>query len=148
MKALLKTTDVIDFEALGYHTRLACDDAERARTICGLHLHAYAEDLQPELSRLHADIAHNKTHAAALHYRLYSGPTPINDAAMLTHSCKCLILAILAALAALASFAGNLLTWHFFGVGPLLTFLLAVGGTALPVTVGHLAYEKIVMHHR
>lgn len=148
MKQLLRNTEVIDFEALGYHTRLTCEDAERARNICGLHLHAYAENLQPELSRLHTEIANNKTHAAALHYHLYSGPTPINDAAMLTHSCKCRIVSILVVLAGIASFAGNLLTWHLFGVGPFLTILIAVAGTALPIVIGHLAYEKIVMHHR
>jgi len=45
----------VDFEELGYQTMLACGEEERAITICGLHLHAYANQLQPELSTLHSE---------------------------------------------------------------------------------------------
>src|SRR5260370_30736283 len=116
-----------------------CGVEERARNICVLRIHAFADQLQPELSSLQAEIEQNRNRGAALHSHLYDRPVPVNDAAMLTHSLKARILFILTVLAAVACFAGNTTTFYLFGFGLFLTFLMASGTTALPLVVGHLA---------
>ncbi len=139
----------VDFEELGYQTMLQCgDDEERTKNICALHLHACADQLQPEIAGLQSEIEQNSNHATALHSHLYDRPLPVNDAAMLTHSLKARILFVLTALAAIACFAGNMTTFCLFGFGMLLTLLMAAGTTALPLVVGHLAYERIVAKHK
>jgi hypothetical protein len=138
----------IDFEEFGFQTLLNSDDEDRARNICGLHLHAYADQLQPMISSLMSEIAQRKHHGLALHAHLYDRPIPVNDAAMLTHSLASRILLVLTALAAIACFAGNTTTFYLFGFGPLLTLLMAAGTTALPLVVGHLAYERILASHK
>jgi hypothetical protein len=138
----------VDFEEFGFQTMLDSENEDRARNICALHIHAYADSLQPELSRLNARIKQNKNHAAALHAWLYDRPIPVNDASMLSRSVQIRIARVLAALAAIACFAGNITTFYLFGVGLPLTLLLAAGTTALPVVVGHSAYEKILSGHK
>jgi hypothetical protein len=144
----LKNVKPIDFEEFGFQTMLHSDDEDRAKNICGLHLHAYADQLQPEISSLNSEIEHNKHHGLALHAQLYDRPIPVNDAAMLTHSLTSRTLLVLTVLAAIACFAGNTTTFYLFGFGPLLTLLMAAGTTALPLVVGHLAYERILAGHK
>ncbi|MGB9236805.1 MAG: hypothetical protein WCC04_20545 [Terriglobales bacterium] len=84
----------------------------------------------------------------ALHVRLYERPIPVNDAAMLVRSAGARTLLALAILAGIASLSGNVTMFYLFGFGALVTILLAVGTTALPLAVGHLAYEKIIASHK
>jgi hypothetical protein len=137
-----------DFEEFGYQTRLTCRDTASAIQICSLHLHAYDDALQPELSRLNSEVLANRHRAAALHAHLYDRPIPVSDAAMLTHSLGCRILLALTALASIACLVGNTITFILLGYGFPLSLVGAIGITALPLVVGHLAYEKIVARHR
>src|SRR5205807_921781 len=50
----------------------------------------------------------------------------------------------LAVLAFIASVAGNITLFYLFGFALPVVILLAVGTTALPLVVGHIAYDKIV----
>src|SRR5713226_1377395 len=127
---------------------LESGDENHARNICALHLHAYADEIQPELSKLHSEIQQGKNHGLALHCHLYDRPIPVSDATMLVHSKAVRILLTLTALAAIACFAGNTTTFYLFGFGFLVTLLLASGTTALPLVVGHLAYERILVRHK
>lgn len=148
MNQFLTKTKSINFEEFGFQTMLNSHDEDSARHICALHIYAYADGLQPELAGLNARIQQNRGHAAALQDCLYDRPIPVNDAAMLTRSTQVRITVTLAALAAIACFAGNTTTFYLFGMGLPLTLLLAAGTTALPVVVGHSAYEKILAGHK
>jgi hypothetical protein len=83
-----------------------------------------------------------------LHDRLYDRPLPVDDAKMLASARTILTLTFLAALAALASGVGNLITFLLLGFGFFLALISAAGMTALPVVVGHLAYEWIMASSR
>jgi hypothetical protein len=98
---------VVDFEELGYETMLQCGDEVRTRNICGLQIHAFADQLQPETSTLQSEVEENRHRRAALHSHLYDRPVPVSDASMLTHVLRSRILLVLLALAAAACFAGN-----------------------------------------
>ena len=150
MKQLVKSRNAeqIDFEELGFQTMLETGDETRAKPICALKLHAYEESLRPELSKLSSEIQQAKNRAQALHCRLYDRPIPVNDAAMLVRSLGARVLLVLAVLAGFASLAGNTVLFYLFGFDLSTTLLLAAGTTALPLVVGHLAYEKIVARHR
>jgi hypothetical protein len=67
---------------------------------------------------------------------------------MLSHSRKIRILIVFALLTAIACLVGNMTTFYLWGVGFVATFLLAVGLTALPLAMGHLAYEWIISTRR
>jgi hypothetical protein len=148
MNRMVMRTKIVDFEELGYETMLQCGDVERAKTICGLHVHAFADQLQPELLGVQAEIEERRHHGAAFHSHLYDRPIPVSDASMLTHVLRSRILLSLLVLAGIACFAGNTVTFYLFGFGLLLTLLMAAGTTALPLVVGHLAYERIVAKHK
>ena len=149
MNLFLRKNDPRDWEDLGYQTMLHCrDNEERARNICGLHIHACADQLQPEIASLRSEIERNRNHGAALHSHLYDRPVPVNDAAMLTHSVNVRILRVLTTLAAIACLVGNTTTFVLFGYGLFATLIGAMGATALPLVVGHLAYEHIVARYR
>src|SRR5882672_5420756 len=137
----------MDFEEFGFQTMLNCEDIEAAKNICGLKLHAYAESLQPEFRTLDAEIQQTRQKSDALRSRLYDRPIPVDDAAMLTHRLKIGILLALAVLAGMACLVGNTATFFLFGLGFIPTLFAGVGMTALPLIVGHLAYERIVAAH-
>jgi hypothetical protein len=149
MNLFIRKHKQIDFEKLGYEMMLQSrGDEELARNICGLAIHAAADELHPAILRLQSEIAEHRRHGAALHAHLYDRPEPVNDATMLTHSRKVRRLRLLAALAAVACLAGNVTTFYLFGFDPFITLLLAAGATGLPLVVGHAAYEQIVVKHR
>ena len=50
----------IDFEHLGYETALQSRDQAAAEQICGLHIHAFADELRPEISDLDGRIDTNE----------------------------------------------------------------------------------------
>jgi hypothetical protein len=136
------------FEELGHRTMLECRDEAEAIRICALEIQSHEVRLQPELATLAAEIAENSNRHLALHDHLYDRPAPINDAAMLVRGRTIVILSSLAVLAALASVAGNMITFLLLGFGVLITLISAVGMTALPLIVGHLAYEWIMASSR
>jgi len=152
MKRFWKKTQTkrneMDFEEFGFQTMLKCEAIEAAKIICGLKLHAYAESLQPELRTLDEEIQQNKQKSDALRSHLYDRPVPVEDAAMLTHRQKIGILLALAVLAGMACLVGNTATFFLFGLGLIPTLFAGVGLTALPLVVGHLAYERIVSGHK
>jgi hypothetical protein len=148
MNQALRKVRPDDFEEFGYQTRLACHDTASAIQICSLHLHAFNEELQPELARLNSELLANRHRAAALHSHLYDRPIPVSDAAMLTHLLGCRILLALTALVSIACLVGNTTTFLLLGYGLPLSLVGAIGITALSLVVGHLAYEKIVARHR
>jgi hypothetical protein len=148
MNRSLNKTRPTDFEEFGYRTMLECGDMERAIRICGGHLQAYEYELKPEIARLNSEILNNEHHTSALHAELYDRPIPVNDAEMLAHSKKGRILAAFAGLAAVACIVGNMTTFYLFGAGPFPVLLAALGMTALPLVVGHLAYEWLVASQR
>lgn len=147
----MKTTvfkQPVDFEHFGYETMLATQNEERAKHICALHLHAFEDSLQPELGHLGSSIAAAKQRMRSLCSHLYDRPIPVSDAAMLARSVVAGVLVFLAALAAVACLAGNTTTFYLFGFGGLVSVLLGAGATALPLVVGHLAYDRFLVHNR
>jgi len=145
---LTKRVQEIDFEELGYNAMLDAGDESRAKQVCALELHAYEQALQPEIAETGSEIQELKNRDFALHAHLYDRPIPVSDPAMLVRSLGARVLLVLAVLAGVASLAGNLTLFYLFGFGMLVTLVLAVGATALPLAVGHLAYEKIIAQHK
>jgi len=143
-KAILKYRPA-DFEEFGYRTGLECNDPQRAAAICGLHLQAFEHELEPEIRRLLAEIAVARNQFSALQSNLYDRPEPIDDGRMLTHSHKIWIVFVLALLAAVACLIGNSATFYLLGLGILLAALCGIAVTSLPLVVGHLFYEWIIV---
>jgi hypothetical protein len=137
-----------DFEQLGHDTMLEMGDENAAKRVCALELHAYEQALRPEIEKIRVEIQELKHRDMALHAELYDRPIPVSDAAMLVHSIGERVLLFLAVLAGLASLAGNLVLFFLLGFGMLVSLVLALGATAFPLVVGHLAYEKIVAQHK
>ena len=148
MNRSLKKSRSFDYEEFGHRTMLECGDLEHAMKICGSHLQAYEHELKAELARLNSEILNNEQHTSALHAELYDRPIPVNDAEMLAHSKEGRILAAFAGLAAVACIVGNMTTFYLFGAGPFPALFAALGITALPLVVGHLAYEWLVASQR
>src|SRR5205085_1170200 len=142
------TTKELDFEKFGFQTMLETQNEQCAKEICALELHAYERSLAPDVATKRSGIQLLKHRAAALHFHLYDRPIPVSDAAMLVCSLGVRTLLVLATLAASASLAGNTVMFYLFGFGLLVTFILALGTTALPLVVGHLAYEKIIARNK
>jgi hypothetical protein len=139
-----KKTEEVDFEELGYTTRLETENQESAKEICALRIHEYAQAVQPVISETRSHIQEYKNRDRALHVRLYDRPVPVNDAAMLVRSMGARTLLVLAVLVGIASLTGNVALFLLFGFGVLVTLLLSIGATALPLAIGHLAYERII----
>lgn len=148
MNQRLEVPKRFDWEKHGYQTMLECERGDESIEICGLHLHAYSDELQPKLTRLHSDLAHNQHHACALRELLYERAVPVNDAAMLTHSLKAAIYIILAVAASAASVASNVMMFLRLGWAVEWSALAALTITALPLAFGHLFYEKVVLGHK
>lgn len=148
MKLTMTKSPQIDFEKLGYETRLSCDDREPAKNICGLQLQAYEESLSPERSRLGHEVEEHTHKVGSLHSSLYSRQIPINDVVMLAHSRECLILCVLAMLAGIACLAGNMTTFYLFGAPLVLIVPIAVAVTAMPVILGHVLFEEVIMKYK
>ncbi|HEY6764747.1 MAG TPA: hypothetical protein VI386_08240 [Candidatus Sulfotelmatobacter sp.] len=134
----------INFEELGHRTMRECGDAANAIVICGLEIQAAEDRLKPEQSRLCEDVKDAEHHVAALHAQLYGRPDPVNDITMLAHRMVTRIMLAGTALAAAACVVGNMITFLLLGFELVPTFLSSIGMTAVPLLVGHLAYEWIV----
>jgi len=138
------TTKPIDWEELGHQTMLAANEEAGAIDVCRYHLHAYEQQAQPEIVRVTAETGQARAQAQALHLYLYDRPVPVDDASMLTHSLRVKIVLALCLFVAGACLAGNLTTFVFFGWGIVAAFIAAIFITALPLGIGHLAYEKLL----
>src|SRR5215475_11581742 len=106
-----------DFEHLGYETALQSRDQAAAEQICGLHIHAFADGLQPEISVLDSRIDTNLARTRALHSHLYDRPVPVSDAAMLARDHAVPLLVILCAIAGVASIISHGMTFYLMGMG-------------------------------
>ena len=137
-----------DWEHIGYQTMMSCREESDAVETCALHLHAYEDELQPESSTLVSAITILRNRAVALHDALYDRPLPVSDASMLTHRLRVRIILILALLTAGTCLAGNLTTFILLGLTPLMAFFAALFMTAVPLGLGHLAYERLVAEHK
>src|ERR1039458_4319848 len=137
-----------DWEHVGYQTMMSCREQDEAIETCALHLHAYEDELQPESSTLDSATKILRNRAVALHDSLYDRPLPVSDASMLTHRLRVRIIFILALLTAGTCLAGNLTTFMLMGWAPVVAFFAALFMTALPLGLGHLAYERLVADHR
>jgi hypothetical protein len=145
---LTKNVKEKDFEQLGFDTMLETGDENVAKQVCALELHACEQALRPEIEKIRVEIQELKHRDRALHAELYDRPIPVSDAAMLVHSMGERVLLILAILAGFASLAGNLVLFFLLGFGIPVSLVLALGATAFPLVVGHLAYEQIVARHK
>jgi hypothetical protein len=129
----------IDFEELGYETRLRCRDRASAEATCGLKIHAYEDEVLAKNAAQEKDLQKLERHAEALHSHLYGRPDPVNDAEMLARTRKIQIYLGIAALTSVDALAGNAVTFALYGYGLALTGLLAVCVTAFLAAVGHAA---------
>lgn len=137
-----------DWEHVGYQTMMSCREEPEAIERCALHLHAYEDEMQPESSTLVSAITILRNRAVALHDALYDRPLPVSDASMLTYRLRVRIILILALLTAGTCLAGNLTTFILLGWTPLMAFFAALFMTAVPLGLGHLAYERLVAEHK
>src|SRR5215475_4862764 len=104
--------------------------------------------MQPEIARLNMELGQVATRAQALHQSLYDRPVPVDDASMITHRNRMRIVIALALLMAGTCVVGNFTTFFLFGWGIGVALMAAVFITALPLGLGHLAYEKILSANR
>lgn len=148
MRTLLEESRPEEFEALGKEMMRTCWEVEQAVKVCAPKLHAYELTLRPLLQRQQAELARVKHQARALHEVLYNRIVPVCDAQMLAHSRKVQIVAFLTVLTALACLVGNAATFYLMGAGPLVALLAAIGLTALPLGISHMAHEWIFALHR
>ena len=143
-----KMVEEKDFEEVGFESMMETDDEDRAKQVCALELHAYEHALRPQIAETSSRIQELKHRDAALHATLYDRPVPVSDAAMLVRLIGERNLLVLAILAGLASLSGNLVLFFLLGFTIIVSVVLALGATAFPLVVGHLAYDKIVARHK
>ena len=137
-----------DFYHFGYETRTQCCDTAQAIRICAPTLHALDDELRPLLRRVTEEIASLKSQALSLHSYLYERPVPVDDAEMLSLGQKISVLVFVAAVTALGCLVANMTTFYLLGFGLAVTLLGAVGMTGLPLAVGHIAFEWIMVANR
>jgi hypothetical protein len=145
--AILKTQR-IDFEALGYKTMLETGNEAIAKDICGLHIHAFADELKPELARLSSAIQQAKNRGQSHWSHLYDRHEPVSDAAMLGCAITAGILAAMIFVASVASVGGHAMTFYLFGSGLPVSLVLGVALTGIATASGYQAYEKILVRHK
>ena len=148
MASTIHKTKRIDFEALGYQTMVETGDEMITRNICGLHIHAFADELRPELLRLFSTIQQRKCRRQALWSHLYDRHEPVSDAKMLGLAIATGILAVMICVALLASVGGHAMTFYLFGSGLPVSLILSVALTGIATACGYQAYEKILAGHK
>jgi hypothetical protein len=111
------TIPFTDFEQLGYETALQSRDQAAAEEICALHIHAFGDELQPEIAELDSRTDTNRARTNSLHSHLYDRPVPVSDAAMLARDYAVLLLVILGAIAGIASIISHGMTFYLIGLG-------------------------------
>lgn len=141
------TVPSTDFEHLGYETALQSRDQAAAEQICGLHIHAFADELRPGISDLDSRIDTNEARTRALHSHLYDRPIPVSDAAMLARDHAVPVLVILCAIAGIASIVSHGMTFYLMGMG-VLAVILGISITGVAVVAGHQLFETLLVQHR
>jgi hypothetical protein len=136
-----------DFEQLGYETSLQSRDQAAAEQICGLHIHAFADELQPEISDLDSRIDTNLTRTGSLHSHLYDRPMPVSDAAMLARDHAVPFLVILCAIAGVASIISHGMTFYLMGMG-IWAVVIGIAVTGVAVVAGHQLFETLLVQHK
>jgi hypothetical protein len=148
MAATIAKTQITDPEQLGYTTMVETGDEMIATEICGLHIHAFADQLKPELSRLSSVIQRMKGRRQAVWSHLYDRHVPVSDAKMLGFTIAAGVLAALILVAAVASVGGHATTFYLFGSGLLTSLVLGVALTGIATASGYQAYEKLFVRHK
>jgi hypothetical protein len=148
MTSTILKTQRIDFEGLGYKTMVETGDELVTRNICGLHIHAFADELKPELSRVSSVIQQTKGRRQALWSHLYDRHVPVGDATMLGLAIAAGILAVMIFVASVASMGGHAMTFYLFGSGLPISLVLGVALTGIATASGYQAYEKILVRHK
>jgi hypothetical protein len=148
MTSTILKTQRTDFEALGYKTMVETGDEVITKDICGLHIHAFADELKPELSRLSSVIQQTKGRRQALWSHLYDRHVPVSDAAMLGSAIAAGILAVMILVASFASVGGHAMTFYLFGSGLPISLVLGVALTGIATASGYQAYENILAGHK
>jgi hypothetical protein len=148
MTPVIPKTQHTDFEALGYRTMVETGHELATRDICGLHLQAFADELQPEVSRISSAIQLVKGRQHALWSHLYDREEPVSDAAMLGVAVAAGLLGLMILVAVLASLAGHTMTFYLFGSGLPVSLILGVALTGITTAAGYQAYEKVLVHHK
>jgi hypothetical protein len=135
-----------DFEHLGYETALQSRDQAAAEQICGLHIHAFADELRPEISDIDSRIGTNLARTGALHSHLYDRPVPVSDAAMLARDHAVPLLVILGAIAGVASIISHGMTFYLMGLGAW-AVVIGLSMTGIAVVAGHQFFETLLVQH-
>lgn len=148
MASMIRKTQRIDFEALGYRTMVETGDELATRDICGLHIHAFADELKPKLSHISAAIQQTKARGHALFSHLYDRHEPVSDARMLGLAITAGILVVMILVALVASVGGHAVTFYLVGSGLPVSLLLGATLTGIATASGYQAYEKILVHHK
>jgi hypothetical protein len=136
-----------DFEQLGYETSLQSRDQAAAEQICGLHIHAFGDELQPEISDIDSRIDTNLGRTRALHSHLYDRPLPVSDAAMLARDHAVPVLVILCAIAGVASIISHGMTFYLMGMG-VWAVIIGIAITGVAVVAGHQLFENVLIQHK
>jgi len=147
MTLVVRKTEEIDFEELGYKTMVETGDEMVARDICGLQIHAVADELSPKLSRLSSAIRELKGRRQALWAHLYDRHEPVSDAAMLGLTIAAGILIVMIVVAAIASVCGHAMTFYLFGSGFTISLVLGLALTGIATASGYQAFEKILARY-
>ena len=148
MRSTILKKKKIDFEQLGYQTMVETGNEEITKEICALHIHALADELKPELSRLSSDIEQKKDSRRALWSHLYDRHVPVSDAKILGLAIAASILVGLILVASVASVGGHAMTFYLFGFGLPISLILGVALTGIATASGYQAYEKILVRHK
>jgi hypothetical protein len=148
MTTMIQKTQRTDFEELGYKTMVETGNEAITREICGLHIHALADEIKPELSRLSSVIQQTKAGWQALWSHLYERHEPVSDAKMLALEIAAGILAVMILVASVASVGGHTMTFFLFGSGLATSLVLGVALTGIATGSGYQAYEKILVRHK
>jgi hypothetical protein len=148
MRSTILKTHRTDFEELGYRTMVETGDEMITKDICGLHLHAFADELKPKLSRLSSTIQQTKVRRQALWSHLYDRHVPVSDAAMLGLTIVAGIFAVMIVVASIASVGGHTMSFYLFGSGLVISLVLGVALTGIATASGYQAYEKILVRHK
>jgi hypothetical protein len=148
MASTILKTQRVDFEALGYQTMVETGNEMITRDICGLHIHAFADELRPELLRLSSVIRQTKGRWQAFWAHLYDRHEPVSDAKMLGLAIATGILAVMIFVALGASVGGHTMTFYLVGSGLPVSLILGMALTGIATACGYQAYEKILAGHR
>src|SRR5277367_7190094 len=140
MALMIRKTERIDFEEFGYKTMVETGDQIATRDICGLHIQTFADELEPEFSRLSSAIRQMKGRQQALWSHLYDRHEPVSDAKMLGYVIRAGIRVVMILVAAIASVGGHAMTFYLFGSGFAVSLLLGVALTGIATASGYQAY--------